>query len=78
MAPTVNTIRETAPGVFAVLLEPCSCQMLRHVLRPQAGSVVWLVAYHPHPVVEWVDMRLPLTAGGESEPVRARLPRYDL
>lgn len=76
--PTTNEISETAPGVFGVVLEPCSCQVLPHVLVPDPNSVVWLVAYHPHHIVEWIDMPLPLAAYAPAELLRARLPKFDV
>ena len=76
--PTTNEIGETAPGVFGVLLEPCSCQVLPHVLVPDSNSVVWLVAYHPHHIVEWIDMPLPLAPYAPAELIRARLPQFDV
>lgn len=77
MDPTVHEISEPAPGVFATLLAPCSCQVLAPLLLP-VPSIVWLVAYHPHGVVEWVDLPLPLAVDGPAELRRARLARYDL
>jgi hypothetical protein len=74
---TVHEISEIVPGVFGTLLAPCSCQVLAHLLLP-VPSFVWLDAYHPHGIVEWVDLPLPLAAGAPAKPVRARLPRYDL
>jgi hypothetical protein len=76
--PTTNEITETAPGVFGVLLEPCSCQVLPFVLVSDPRSIVWLVAYHPHHIVEWIDLPLPLTADAPAEILRARLPSFDV
>lgn len=76
--PRVHTITEVAPGVFGTLLAPCSCQVLSHLLLPVPSSYVWLVAYHPFGVVEWVTLPLPLGRDGSAQPVTARLPRYDL
>ena len=77
MGPIVQQIAETAPGVFATLLAPCSCQALAPLLVP-VPSFVWLVAYHPHGIVEWVDLPLPLAVDRPAELRRARLARYDL
>lgn len=73
-----HEVRELASGVFGMLLDPCTPRVLPHLLRPEPESWVWVVAYHPHPVVEWIDLPLPLSADGPAERVRARLPRYDL
>ena len=78
MDPQTYRITEVAPGVFGMLLAPCSCQVLSHVLVPLASSTVWLVAYHPIGSVEWRDIALPLTSDAAPRKVRARLPRYDL
>ena len=77
MEPRTHEIEEVGDGVWATLLEQCSCQVLAHVLMPVPSSVVWLVAYHPHHALEWVDLPLPLGAGMPAERMRARLPRFD-
>lgn len=73
-----HAITEPVPGVFGTLLGPCRCQILAQLVFPAPDSVVWLVAYHPHGVMEWVEMPLPLAVEAPAERVRARLPRYDL
>ena len=77
-APPVQEITEVAPEVFGTLLAACSCQVLSHLLLPAPTSFVWLVAYHPHGVVEWVTLPLPLRLNATATPLTARLPRYDL
>jgi len=74
----LHTVTEIGTGIVGTLLAPCSCRVLRHLLLPIPSSVVWLVAYHPHGVVEWVDLRLPLSIDAAPQTLRARLPRYDL
>src|SRR5690606_26256268 len=75
---TTHEIIEIAPGIFSTLLEPCSKHVLPHVLRPEPASVVWLVGYRPHSVVEWVELPLPLAPGRPAEMLRARLPEFEL
>jgi len=74
----LDGIGEIAPGAFGVRLAPCSCQRLAQLLLPVPGSVVWLVAFHPIATAAWTELALPLSAEGDPERVRARLPRYDL
>ena len=74
----LHVVTNVAPGVFGTVLAPCSCRVLPHLLIPVPTSVPWLVAYHPHGVVEWLDLPLPLAPNAAPRTVRARLPRYDL
>jgi len=71
-------VTEIGPGVFGTLLAPCSTRVLPHLLVPAPTSFVWLVAYHPHHVMEWLDLPLLLAPNTAPRTVRARLPRYDL
>lgn len=75
---TLHRIEERTPGVYGVLLAPCSCRVLAHLLVPDPRSVVWLIAFHPHHVMEWVELPLPVAVDQPAERVMARLPRYDL
>lgn len=74
----LHAVTEVAPGVFGTLLAPCSTRVLPYLLVPAPTSFVWLVAYHPHHVVEWLDLPLPLAPDSAPRTLRARLPRYDL
>ena len=76
--PELHVVTEVGPGVFGTLLAPCSTHVLPYLLVPAPTSFVWLVAYHPHHVVEWVDLPLPLAPNTAARRLHARLPRYDL
>jgi hypothetical protein len=76
--PELHAVTEVGPGVFGTLLAPCSTRVLPYLLVPAPTSFVWLVTYHPHHVLEWVDLPLPLAPDVAPRTVRARLPRYDL
>lgn len=78
MHPSPHEIVEMSPGIYGTLLHRSSCQVLRYLLVDDPDSVVWLVAYHPFPAVEWREMPLPLAARHPPELVEARLPRFDL
>ena len=71
----LHAVTEVAPGVFGTLLAPCSTRVLPYLLVPAPTSFVWLVAYHPHHVVEWLDLPLPLApdSAPELELVPSRL-----
>ena len=74
----LHVVQEIARGVFGTLLAPCSTRVLPYLLVPAPTSFVWLVTSHPHHVLEWLDLPLPLAPDAPPRPVRARLPRYDL
>ena len=74
----LHVVKEVAPGVFGTLTAPCTTRVLPYVLVPAPTSFVWLVTYHPHHVLEWLDLPLPLTPDTAPRRLRARLPRYDL
>lgn len=78
MNPATHQIDEVRPGVFFTMLEPCTLQVLPSVLLPAEGSVVWVVGYHPHHIVEWTELSLPLGVGQTPVPMLARDARYDL
>jgi len=56
----LHVVQEIARGVFGTLLAPCSTRVLPYLLVPAPTSFVWLVTYHPHHVLEWLDLPLPL------------------
>jgi len=76
--PELHVVTEVGPGVVGTLLASCSTRVLPHLLVPAPTSFVCLVAYHPHHIIEWLDLPLPLAPNTAPRRLRARLPRYDL
>jgi hypothetical protein len=74
---TTGEIREFQPGVFSLMLEPCSALVLPHILSAEV-PFVWLEEHTPDNRYEWWKAQVPLRRGGQYFPLKVRLLRFDL
>ncbi|MBX7170595.1 MAG: hypothetical protein K1X72_06525 [Pyrinomonadaceae bacterium] len=70
-------IREFEPGMFSLMLEPCSAFVLPHILDEQI-PFVFLMNHRPNRYLQWYETNVQLRKDGESFSVEARTMTLDL
>ena len=75
--PVCDLPRETADGLFSIMLRPCTAGVLRHLLDPEV-PFVWVVGHDPHKYVEWWNCHLPLHKSGVASALEVRGLRFDI
>lgn len=63
--------------MFSVMLRPCTCSVLAHVLDP-AVPYVWVHRHAPHDTIEWRRAHIALSAPGPLQDVEVRQLEFDL
>ena len=74
---TTSEISEFEPGMFSVMLEPCSALVLPRVLLPEV-PFVYVESHWPNPRYEWWDATVPLKRGGRAVNLKVRRLEFDI
>jgi hypothetical protein len=69
--------RRTNDGRFTLMLQPCTAEVLRHLLDPEV-PYVWIVGHSPHKYLEWWKCQLPLSASSVASSLEVRGLCFDL
>ena len=72
-----GVIREFEPGMYNMLLPPCSTEVLHVVLDP-SKPYVWVVAHAPGSYLHWWNAAVPLSETTSNRTVLVRDVRFDI
>lgn len=72
-----NTFKKSDDGSCTIYFEPCTVEVLKKILQPNA-EYVWIFGHTPNRYVQWWNTKLPLSKSGKYYEVSARNISYDL
>lgn len=72
-----GVIREFEPGMYNMLLPPCSTEVLHVVLDPSV-PYVWVVGHEPGSYIHWWNAGVPLSETTGNRSVLVRDLRFDI